>query len=96
MPRAILEGALEPAVTARLQILDLAIRHVSSLEEAIVDRFPVWKVQLALAMPLVHLVDLTVVCGPVAIADVFDGEPFKRVDFVPSLAAPRALLAGAW
>ena len=69
-PRTILEGALEPALASRIFVLNRAISHISSLKDTFVDCFTIWELQSALSMPLVHLIDLTVICSTIAVGDV--------------------------
>lgn len=94
VPGAVLEGALEPAFAAGLQVLDLALCHATRLEVAFIDRLSVREVQSALAMSLVHLVDLAVVSRAVAIRDVLDGQARKFINLGSFACEFGALLAG--
>ena len=73
VPGDILECPLEPALTSSLQVLNLALQHVTCLEETLINRLSVREVQSALTMPLIHLIDLAIVSGTIAVADVLHG-----------------------
>ena len=94
VPRTVLECAIEPALTSSLEIFNLTLSHVASLKETIIDRFTVGEVQDTLSMSLVHLVDLTVICCTIAIADVLCWQARELVS-CGCLGGARALLAGS-
>ena len=94
VPGTVLERAVEPALASGLQILKLSLGHVATFEESLVNRLAVGEVQSAFSMSLIHLVDLAVVSGAVAVADVLDWQAGERVCRGRLNRAARALLTG--
>ena len=90
VPLVILKGAIEPALSACLQVLYFTLGHVSLIEEAFKFGLTIWEVECAFSMALIHLIDLTFVRGAIAVSDALHWKVFEGISF----AASWALLAG--